>query len=513
MAIKTIYCGCTETFWVEAAERLANEHEMIPCYWTGLTRDMPPIKKIFPDVVYHDSFDAMRGVPASECAEMPRGCVDHEILLSLSYNESIVMTMMNRMDPGRAFTYPERVRHYHTLLGYWLGVLDYYEPDIVIFPYIPHVIYDYVLYSLCRHRKIKTFLLQVPPSFYNSLLFPVENFELESPAQIQFEKWCESDQTDGTNQLSDVAENYLKKMQGDYLEGMPFQVKNDRQLLNKILNKRTISSIRDFKKLYRSMRSLLISPWRAGRLNYLKHPRRRIENSKWSDFEYRFYKYKANRLKKKMSHHYNSLTKKIDMDKPFIYVALHYQPEQTSSPMGGFFVEQYFMIDLLSKTIPLGWYLYVKENYWQNVLLSHGERARSFDFYDDLASIPNVVLVPTSTNPWDLIDNAKAVATVTGTSGWEAVMRKKPALIFGYAWYRGCEGVFFVPDQKTLLDAIEVIQYGYKVDINKVKLFMLAIESVCYKGYSDSNYGAVANVTYKANVNNLVDAISDFFPN
>ena len=33
-----------------------------------------------------------------------------------------------------------------------------------------------------------------------------------------------------------------------------------------------------------------------------------------------------------------------------------------------------------------------------------------------------------------LIDKCKAVATITGTSGWEALIRGKPVLHFGYPW-------------------------------------------------------------------------------
>ena len=53
-----------------------------------------------------------------------------------------------------------------------------------------------------------------------------------------------------------------------------------------------------------------------------------------------------------------------------------------------------------------------------------------------------------------LIDNSQAVATITGTSGWEAALRRKPALVFGHAWYRDCPGVYRVNSVDSCQEAI-----------------------------------------------------------
>ena len=42
----------------------------------------------------------------------------------------------------------------------------------------------------------------------------------------------------------------------------------------------------------------------------------------------------------------------------------------------------------------------------------------------------------------ELIAKSRAVATITGTAGWEALQMGKPVICFGYAWYRSFPGVF-----------------------------------------------------------------------
>ena len=71
---------------------------------------------------------------------------------------------------------------------------------------------------------------------------------------------------------------------------------------------------------------------------------------------------------------------------------------------------------------------------------------------------------------------ARAVASVAGTAGWEAVNRSTPALVFGYAWYRFCEGVFYTPTMESCRAALKEIADGYTVDQNKLRAYVKAID-------------------------------------
>jgi len=76
-----------------------------------------------------------------------------------------------------------------------------------------------------------------------------------------------------------------------------------------------------------------------------------------------------------------------------------------------------------------------------------------------------------------------AVATLTGTTGWEALMKGKPVLSFGYAWYAGCEGVFSVRDIEACTQAMKLIEQGMQLDNNKVRSFLTAIDQHSFKGF------------------------------
>jgi capsule polysaccharide export protein KpsC/LpsZ len=172
-----------------------------------------------------------------------------------------------------------------------------------------------------------------------------------------------------------------------------------------------------------------------------------------------------------------------DLTKPYIYVALHYQPEKTTSPEGDIFVEQWLMVQMLARLAPKGWIIYVKEHNSQFAERLYGEQGRTHDFYERLAGLDRVRLILNQTSSFNLIDHAKAVATVTGTVGLESAIRSVPVLSFGRAWYAPCEGVFDVKDSDEVQEVLDKIERGYLVDIEGVNNFLYSIESVsmpCY---------------------------------
>jgi len=219
-------------------------------------------------------------------------------------------------------------------------------------------------------------------------------------------------------------------------------------------------------------------------------------------------KKKADRKKSDLADYYDNLTSPIDLLADYVYVALSYQPERSTSPLAGQYVNPFLMIDLLSKSIPPGWLLYIKEHPFQYTAFGHGERSRNRWFYDDLVSLPNVRLVPLTTPQFDLIDNAKAVANAgLSTPGWEAVTRGRPALSFGYPWFMGCEGVFDARTEDSCREALEQIAEGYRVDQTKVRLFIKALENVTFRGFIDAAQGREAEISTEENVVALTQAL------
>jgi hypothetical protein len=94
--------------------------------------------------------------------------------------------------------------------------------------------------------------------------------------------------------------------------------------------------------------------------------------------------------------------------------------------------------------------------------------------------------------------------------GWESVVRGKPVLLFGYSWYRDCEGVFVTHSVDDCKKALQHLQNGYRINQDNVILFAHVIEKFSFKGYIDEVYSNLKHVTYEQNVANISSHIANF---
>jgi hypothetical protein len=119
-----------------------------------------------------------------------------------------------------------------------------------------------------------------------------------------------------------------------------------------------------------------------------------------------------------------------------VFFPLHYQPELTTMPLGGRYVNQIHAVKALSDTLPEGSAIYVKEH---TSMFSAGTRAntnfRPKDYYKWLASIPKVQLVGLDVPSRELQEMTDCTACITGTAGFEALLRGRKAIHFGTAAY------------------------------------------------------------------------------
>lgn len=132
----------------------------------------------------------------------------------------------------------------------------------------------------------------------------------------------------------------------------------------------------------------------------------------------------------------------------FVCLFLHFQPERTSVPEGGRYASQINAIAALRSQLPEDWSLLVKEH--PSMFLLKSKRAfRHPDFYALVARMPKTFMVDESHSSFDLIDQAQAVATLTGTVGFEALCRGCVAIVLGDAAYRGYPGVVDLYDTQS----------------------------------------------------------------
>lgn len=113
----------------------------------------------------------------------------------------------------------------------------------------------------------------------------------------------------------------------------------------------------------------------------------------------------------------------------YILVPLHYQPEASTSTFAPFFIDQIKHVENLSKSIPGGMKLYVKEH-------PSMMKDRKIKDYFRLRRIHNVKLISDKEDTIDLLKGSLGVATLTNTTGLEAIILDKPVFVFGNVFYQ-----------------------------------------------------------------------------
>lgn len=519
MAVRVIYSECSSDFWIDVANKLAQDIGWDPCYWVSADNIASLVRQKFPGIVFHSNLDAVRGIAPAQYVDLSPEALDGSEINDLANCQIAALHMMDRLDALDSFHFYERVRLYHRLLSYWASILNETRPDFVIFSQAPHLVYDYVLYSLCKQKGIQTVIFEF--TRVGGLLFPTSSIEGETPLMQRYEHLLAS-YTPGCTQISDSSREHLNAMSGTYND-IPAHVHPFYGLNDEFGPGRRHSSLYNqpslkhrMRKLVRLLREPIAIALRPSRRiappNYMKQPGKKMETSRMSGLRYFLYRIRSRIKMHRLEASYRKKAQQPDMTKPFVYVPLAYQPERTTSPLGGVFVNQLLMVQLLSDCLPNGWHLYVKEHPTQ-FLKDQAFRAqsgRTKDWYDDLIAIPNVILVDSSVSSFELTDNSLSVASVVSTAGWEAVVRGIPTLTFGYPWYRGCEGVFHTQTKQQCIEAFKKISEGYKVDQEKVQLFIQALEQIGYNGYVDKYYYEISGISPEENTEAITRSIKRF---
>ena len=146
----------------------------------------------------------------------------------------------------------------------------------------------------------------------------------------------------------------------------------------------------------------------------------------------------------------DSLTSTINFNQPFIYFPLSVSMERTLLIDSPYFTNQLEIIRHISKSIPVSFQVFVKENPAQI-----SRNWRPISFYKEIMKIPNVTLLPLNT-PNDLIlKHCSLVITIRGTTGLEASFYKKPSIVFSNIHYAQLPSVKIVKELDSLPKLIQ----------------------------------------------------------
>lgn len=492
--------------WIEVARRLKSECNWEPVYWVARPSYKKIVNKAFPNTVFHVSTKASRGIPAEEVNEnditKPLGKDD---LKRYSDYKDTALKMMDRQDTGNItgdkFGYNERDRLFMRLIKYYEGIIHEFEIDAVVFHApSPHMIFDYVYYATCVENSVDTVMFT--RTDFSNKYYLRENIH-STPSELQ--------NIDPDTTVSNVFHERIKEIEEDeYEEALPSGFVKP-SYMNNINIDNYISRLKTVSEYPSYLRYMLnkIAPTGPSTKHY-KEKGELIENSSMGRWQMLFYEVQAQRYRTKMIKYYNKLTSKADLNTKYVFFPLHSQPERTTSPEGDVFVDQSLVINLLSEYLPADWILYVKEHPNQWAKKNKGEMGRKKYMYDDISDIDNVRLIDRHMKPFDLIDNAKATVTITGTSGWESVIRGVPAIVFGSAWYRDCPGCIHVKTRKDVKNALKEIETNPQIEKEEILQYVNELEPLLHNVYT-SNGDKTDSIQKKENIDNISMALLEWW--
>ncbi|MXX90548.1 MAG: hypothetical protein F4213_17645 [Boseongicola sp. SB0677_bin_26] len=351
----------------------------------------------------------------------------------------------------RLRTMHDYVDYYHILADVVATTLIEHEVSHCLFFDVPHLAYDTVLFQMCKALNLETIIVR-------QSLFPNRFWSMTDPASL--------------GNFEDVADAEPYQVDKGVWPDL-FYMSGIKQEPERTGTVSANAAINLFLHLLANRPARLLNPlyvWRLFSRMRLVHR----SFPKWRDPFARFFHEHSLLYFDHLSGFENQ---EIDLSEDYIYFPLQLQPELTTSALGGRFRDQAFAIESLARVLPDGVRILVKENPRQ------GAYMRGPMFFHRLNRIPSVTFLPSWADTRALTLNAKAVASITGTVGWEAICQGKPALVFGNAWYRKLAGVLEWNEQLTYDEIV-----GRSVDHAALQRRVGALVAVAHCGVVARQY-------------------------
>ncbi len=504
MSQNVAYCLSNQPEWIVTASLLQEQLGWQPRYWVTRSDNYDTIGRAFPAATLHAKLDLNRGIPPDGCEHFMCGSLSKTFLDQAQPNISMAVEILDRVDLGRSFSFQERMRLIHTLLIYWMNVIEDHNLERAVFSAPPHAIGEYLLYSAmtllghsCRIfvstpvsnlHFVSDSVERLPPHLISAFqtcreegAAPAEKGVLEHLENIRkgtavYKPWYVHDVMSREARYDAIRDVIAQAHERGEVEPQPFVP--DEPLMRKQ------NGLNPIKGLWKRQASETIVPAKKRPKDEeplpraFKLPGRPISASFLTRGEYRNYRQWAMLRKIRLNEIYDGLCSEVDLDKPYIYYAMHYQPERTTCPEGGYFSNQFLAISVLADALPDNWSIYVKEHPSQFRYNTFGEMSRWEQYYDDIKRLKSVRFVRRDVPSFELIDRSQAIATITGAVGWEALIRSKPVLCFGNPWYGACSGAFLTRGKEDAAEAFAQISKGVRPNFEDVTAYAAALERI-----------------------------------
>lgn len=186
-----------------------------------------------------------------------------------------------------------------------------------------------------------------------------------------------------------------------------------------------------------------------------------------------------------------------DWQKEYVFFPLHYPSDVAMTVMSTPYEDPDSLISYISRYLPHGVSLYVKEHPYAigSTPLRHWRRFKR---------LGNVFVLPSGTHSYDIIERAKAVVVINSTVGFEALFYNKPVVVVGRTYFRGFGVTYDVDSLYDLPQALQAALKGPAMDREKTKRFIYHVWKETYPG---NIFGDPALLNFDSLAGNLLDFI------
>lgn len=159
----------------------------------------------------------------------------------------------------------------------------------------------------------------------------------------------------------------------------------------------------------------------------------------------------------------------------YVFYPIQVQPERSTLILAPFLCDQLALIENISKSLPIGYRLYVKEH---PIFLGR----RPLREFRKIQSFHNVRLIKTQLPSVEIVKNAALVISISNTVGMEAILFERPLIVLGDAFYKEYTGAVSVENVRDLPYKIQETLEQFKPDRDNLLKFILALVDGSYPG-------------------------------
>jgi len=125
-------------------------------------------------------------------------------------------------------------------------------------------------------------------------------------------------------------------------------------------------------------------------------------------------------------------------------------------------------------------------------------------YYKDLIRLGNIVLLDMSVNNDDIINQCEFVATATGQTGWEAILKDKPAVIFSHPWYEKCPYAYHIDD----IDIMKLISNKPQIDRKEIDKYYSQYLASTFPGSTNLVVAHALGISMEENIQSISSSIN-----